>query len=433
MRLLRLAPVLPPLLRLLPAAALAGCAAGDPPQLGYLPPTGPPVNTNRAVVGQPRDLVWNQVIDHLQQQPVELTQIDEQRGIIVARYSGDPEPYVTCGWIVTHRPGDLSQMPASIRQTTLDRIVEGRRMVLERNLRLDGRIVVELVPRGESTVITAQSTYVLTKTVNTGYGGSSVRGRDVQTLSFGTGERGRFEKGTECQPTGALELAALGALPVVASTELEGSVADAREPPSAGERQPLQPFEPPDEEGETQAAATPAAASDGAPAEDGLDCQGADSAYCRLLEITAPYREANRQQQLGLAIEPAGGSTTLEEGSALALSLGLPTYDAHVGVSYLQRDGTVGHILASSSRSFSAGGEHAIDDTGYQIAEPFGREVVVAIATESPLFAEPRPPFEPIESYLAALRERLAELQASDQRIAAAHVLVTTVPSTGSF
>jgi eukaryotic-like serine/threonine-protein kinase len=154
-----------------------------------------------------------------------------------------------------------------------------------------------------------------------------------------------------------------------------------------------------------------------------------------MLEIMAPYWEANREQQLGLTIDAAGGSTRLEEGSELTLDLGLPDFDSYVEVSYFQRDGTVGHILPDTSEAWPAGGTHPIRDTGYEIAEPFGLEMIVAIATEEPLFAQPRPRFEPTEDYLPDLRARLEELRASDasQRIAANLVLVTTVPATGSF
>jgi hypothetical protein len=425
-------------LAMLLAAAAAACTTGNPPEVGYLPPAAPPVNINRAVVGQPRELVWNQVIDHLQQAPIEITQIDEQSGTIVGRYSGNPEPYVTCGWIVTHRPGDLAQVPAAIQHTTLDRIVDGSRMVLERDLRLDGRIVVQVTPQGEETVVTAESTYVLTKSIDTGYGGSNVRGRNTETLSFVTGEPGEFEKGTICQPTGALELAALGALPVMATTHLARGVAEAREPPASVETQPLLPFEPEDAGESPSAAVAPTAAPAGEPpaaveerTATTLECEGRDRAFCEMLEITAPYRAANGAQQLGLSIVPTGGSTRLEEGSELTLDLGLPDFPAYVEVSYLQRDGTVGHILPATSERWPGGGTHPIRDTGYEIAEPFGLEMIVAIATEEPLFPPSRPRFEPTETYLADLRQRLAELQAlyPDGRIATSHVFVTTGPA----
>jgi hypothetical protein len=423
------------------ATAVAACTTGNPPEVGYLPPAAPPVNINRAVVGQPRELVWTQVIDHLQQAPIEIVQIDEQSGTIVGRYRGNPEPYVTCGWIVTHRPGDLAQVPAAIQHTTLDRIVDGNRMVLARDLRLDGRIVVQVTPQGEETVVTAESTYVLTKSIDTGYGGSNVRGRNTETLSFVTGEPGEFEKGTICQPTGALELAALGALPVMATTHLARGVAEAREPPAAIETQPLLPFEPEDTGESPSAAAAPLAAPASeptaaveeapAPTSATLECEGRDRAYCEMLEITAPYEEANRSQGFGLSIVPAGDRTRLEEGTELALDLRLPSFDSYVEVSYLQRDGTVGHILPASSERWPAGDTYPIRDTGYEIAEPFGLEMIVAIATEEPLFPPSRPRFEPIETYLADLRQRLLELRAAypDGRIATGHVFVTTGPA----
>ena len=97
------------------AGALGACAvdASKPARLRYAPPEGQSAEPGPAAAGQPAGLVWNQLLDRLIQSPLEVDLADPERGIIVARYSGDPEPYVTCGWILVDRGGELEQVPAS--------------------------------------------------------------------------------------------------------------------------------------------------------------------------------------------------------------------------------------------------------------------------------------------------------------------------------
>ena len=150
---------------------------------------------------------------------------------------------------------------------------------------------------------------------------------------------------------------------------------------------------------------------------------------CAALEIIAPFADANRQQGLGLALSTVGGAT-LFEGDPLTLNVTFPTYNSFLHVAYIQLSGVVGHILPGAGQIWPANAKHYIERTDYEIAPPYGTEVILALATEQPLFATPRPEFEATEVFLAALRERLADLTATDPgtRIAADRVLVTTGP-----
>jgi hypothetical protein len=83
-------------------AGLAGCAAPKAPALDYLPPSGAPAAHRSALVEQPPWLVLGNIVDRLQQRGLPVTELDEAAGELVVAYSGDPEPYVDCGWIVTY-------------------------------------------------------------------------------------------------------------------------------------------------------------------------------------------------------------------------------------------------------------------------------------------------------------------------------------------
>ena len=148
------------------ASALGACAVdtSGPARLGYAPPEEQPTETGPAAAGQPAGLIWNQLLDRLIQADLEIDLADPERGIIVARYSGDPEPYVTCGWILVDRGGELEEIPAS-GATSFKRVVQGRRLEVNRDLNLDARLVVEVNPDGDGAAVETTSNYVLTKTV----------------------------------------------------------------------------------------------------------------------------------------------------------------------------------------------------------------------------------------------------------------------------
>ena len=70
--------------------------------------------------------------------------------------------------------------------------------------------------------------------------------------------------------------------------------------------------------------------------------------------------------------------------------------------------------------------------TGFQISAPFGREMIVAVASTKPLFDQPRPGYEPAADYIEAIRQRLGALQASGGTVATSHLFITTEPARSS-
>ena len=194
------------------AAGLVACAEPRTPTLDYLPPSAAPAQDRSAVVAQEPWLVLGNVLDHLQQRGLPVTAVDEVAGEIVVAYSGDPEPYVDCGWIVSWRNDDLDRVPAASADASFPRRWNGHVVTVERDLRLDARMTVRVEPAGADAVVRAASTYVLTKTV-------APQEADVplhaESISFPTGASAAFSSGTRCQPNGALERLVLDALPDV--------------------------------------------------------------------------------------------------------------------------------------------------------------------------------------------------------------------------
>jgi hypothetical protein len=189
-----------------------GCAAPDPPELDYLPPSGQPAADRSAFVRQQPWLVWGNILDHLQQQGARVTDLDEAGGDLAVIYSGDPEPYVDCGWIVTYRGNDFERLPAARPDARFLQRRDGEVVTLERDLRLDVRMNVHVEPSGEDAIVRTDSAYVLTKTISST---DAEQPLHAETISFQSGQSGAFSSGTKCQPNGEFERLVFEALPTV--------------------------------------------------------------------------------------------------------------------------------------------------------------------------------------------------------------------------
>ena len=193
-------------------AGVAGCESVERPELDYLPPSGQPAADRSAFVRQQPWLVWGNILDHLQQQGARVTDLDEAAGDLVVVYSGDPQPYVDCGWIVTYEGREFDRVPAAGSDARFLRRREGEVVSLERDLTLDARMSVHIEPSGEDAIVRTESTYVLTKTISSPEAEQPLH---AETISFQTGESGTFSSGTRCQPNGELERLVFEALPTV--------------------------------------------------------------------------------------------------------------------------------------------------------------------------------------------------------------------------
>ncbi|HSA80897.1 MAG TPA: hypothetical protein VLE23_08730 [Geminicoccaceae bacterium] len=191
-------------------AGLGACGGPRAPELDYLPPSAAPARERSALVEQQPWLVLGNVLDHLQQRGLPVVEVDEAAGELVVAYSGDPEPYVDCGWIVTWRKDELDRLPAASADASFARRWNNHVVTVDRDLRLDARMTVRIEPAGEDTVVHTASTYVLTKTATPQ---TAEQPLHAETISFPTGASAAFSSGTTCQPNGALERLVLDALP----------------------------------------------------------------------------------------------------------------------------------------------------------------------------------------------------------------------------
>jgi hypothetical protein len=151
---------------------------------------------------------------------------------------------------------------------------------------------------------------------------------------------------------------------------------------------------------------------------------------CQVLQVLASYQQRNVDRQLGLAVQIPGGEV-LRDGDALNIALQTPVFDSYLYVDYIQQDGLTVHVIQTpAGQQPVAASQQLLEETPYKIGPPFGREIVVMIASASPLFESLRPESEAAADYLPALRRQLAQLD-PDHEVAASHTFVDTEPKPG--
>ncbi|MGI9509565.1 MAG: hypothetical protein ACR2QJ_09485 [Geminicoccaceae bacterium] len=525
-------------LAVLTALAVSGCATNAPlrDMVGYVPPTSLPAPAKRTLVADKKDVVWAELVGFLDSSSFKIDHVDEDEGLLVARYSGDPEPFVDCGSIVTHQGGTLGQISGSAQTVALSYELDKEPVTLNRSLKLDSRIIIRLVEQSRGTVIKTDTTYVVTKTVDVEDTEGAVRRGSRETVSFEAGGRGEFDKGTACQPNGSLDLAVLESLPnIVGSDEIDradlpaNGGAETAAPPRPSDdtvaaileetaRQPSPPDPVSTEDGRADSTArdiesvdaatvpeatdydwvlpeqglpsaalpapdvppstieAPATEQDVAavpdeatsqdetstgtdvPVEtavvvpdeavtdytdtdnaiptdivddttrkllDSLDCGGEEWHFCDLVELTTPYRKRNIEKLFGLTVNTTESFTSQVVGRDLKLDILFPTFPSYLHIVYARRDGTIDHVM-SSSEVWPPDLAHQFAESAQSVPGPAGLAMIVAIATDKPLFEQPSSNTEDAAIYLERLKERLAELEGQQPEgpIAASQLLI---------
>jgi hypothetical protein len=176
----------------------------------YRPPDKPPKGPRTHYVEAPPDWLLDHMATNLSKLglTVEPRQPGQRR--LVARYSGDPREFIDCGEVEMLVDGKRLRPPkqysANRPETRTYRIVQGHRIGLLRETRLDAHVVIEAEALGRSTRVSTNVIYVVTKSVSRIYkGGEAGEVLDHEVMSFTSSGIGRFKKGTSCVATGKLE------------------------------------------------------------------------------------------------------------------------------------------------------------------------------------------------------------------------------------
>jgi serine/threonine-protein kinase len=143
--------------------------------------------------------------------------------------------------------------------------------------------------------------------------------------------------------------------------------------------------------------------------------RGFEGPYCGALDILRPHADAFGAVPSGLDVSLPGNRRRLVLGDLLTVNLALPRFPSYLRVSYFTHDGEVVHLHptpADPARTFGPNVRIALGDPAsggprWEIGPPYGTEMIVAVASERPLFAAARPEAEQSDDYLAALAAAL--------------------------
>jgi hypothetical protein len=134
-------------------------------------------------------------------------------------------------------------------------------------------------------------------------------------------------------------------------------------------------------------------------------------------EVYLSFAEALAAQGVRAALRDAGPSgdatvQVLRAGDSLAIEVTTPPWPAYLYVTYLQANGEAVHLnwprgtsaaaLPPGSRVVLGGG--AAGQPNWRIGPPYGDEMVVVVASASPLFLGPMPASATEREYLTSFR-----------------------------
>ena len=161
--------------------------------------------------------------------------------------------------------------------------------------------------------------------------------------------------------------------------------------------------------------------------------------YCPALDTLRPYEALfdTEKDRLGLGL--VNGMTTLVDGQLIMPQLHMPLYPSYLEVDYIAHDGSVFHLYPTPSDPQAvqpASGMLVLGNPkttasglsdGWVAGPPYGRDMILAIATSTPLFSADRLQSEPDAVYIKALRDALRRVRKARGKISVAAILIKTV------
>lgn len=455
-------------------ASLASCA-GPPPAYQYFEPSSAPAARQQYLVNGSPYRVQSAIVAELRTSPFEVTRIDPRGRFVIAEYSGDPQPFLDCGLLLTipqQQPVKTDAVPAVVTGRTL----QTRAGTFDRRLRLDARLATEIEPRGRQSLVSTNATYVLSKLLYDEDGQEA--GREV--VAFSSGERAVFRKGMVCQPTGAFERTAAAAVyggnfaarsetlpaepltpaaerapepapgpatpapsaPVVAAlgdpsgpvetaadgetSELEQAIRDAVFPGSCAE---VEPVFVDDDTVRVSGVASDLFTMDAV--MNAIDLSHPELEVDNQIEILSkPACEAyglalrqNRLREHAARIEVVDlQDGVINDGAPLRIAVNPPAGHPSIMFAHFRNDGTVDHFRVDLPADGGANGGWLVNAPD-ELRPPYGRELILAVATQQPLFSSDPP--KDAEAFVPELREALARLPAGMDAPAACAVIAT--------
>jgi len=184
-----------------------------------------------------------------------------------------------------------------------------------------------------------------------------------------------------------------------------------------------------------------------------------DGPFCQAIDVLRPVAQRFGSQDRGMQLGLRTGPFKLHENDNLVPRLSMPTFAGYAQVTFLAGDGSLLHLYPSNEarqldittpdgrtqnlkveamdfRQFPANATVSLGDpatcqcgpgqVGWQVAPPYGVDMMLVTVSSSPLFAQKRPIDDTAEAYLRDLKLALDEAIRRGVRVAGHAVLVET-------
>jgi serine/threonine protein kinase len=156
-----------------------------------------------------------------------------------------------------------------------------------------------------------------------------------------------------------------------------------------------------------------------------------DGPYCDVLDAVRPIALAS-SPAFGLTL--IGDVTRLKDNDPIRPILKLPDFPTHLTVDYFSHDGSVAHLFpapGAKEKAFAANASLPLGDPKQGVGlvgPPFGTDMILAIASSTPLFAQRRPgEVEQADAYLPALRAALDAARRANAKVTGRALVLETV------
>ena len=167
--------------------------------------------------------------------------------------------------------------------------------------------------------------------------------------------------------------------------------------------------------------------------------------FCPTLDAVQPIGPGFAEEGKRIRVTLADDRGVLREGDAIRPRVIMPTFSGYLYVDYITHDGAVQHlypqiadsqqnITADPSRVFAPSewvnlGDPRPGQRGWEASEPFGRDMIITIASSRPLFdGARRANAEPAADYVAALVRAIEALRRAGADAVAGAMMVDVVP-----
>jgi hypothetical protein len=187
-----------------------------------------------------------------------------------------------------------------------------------------------------------------------------------------------------------------------------------------------------------------------------------DGPYCRALDaVRAVAQRTPGRPELEVGLK--GNVSRLHNNESIVPRLTMPDFPAYLQITYFASDGTMAHLQPSqqvkqidlrlpdgrtqavkpntaqdAARQFPARSVVTLgdpgtsglkpDEIGWAVAEPFGKDLLLVVASSAPLFAQPRPADEPPDTYLRDLKAAIDAATRKGASVTARAMLLELVP-----